>query len=625
MNNKEATKVGRVAKRSPLPVQRGLSIVWLHVLSVTWLVAAAFAVLLPVLVHGSSFGSYDLLSQFGVLQHHGVVVHNLQAGDQSDQIIPWATLAWTQVHHGHLPLWNPYEALGMPLAFNWQTAAFSVPSLIGYLFPLHLAFTVQVVVTLVIAGAGVYVLGRVMRLGTLACVFAGTVFELSGPMLGWLGWPHAAVLSWSGWLFAASLLVVRSRHGIRFIAFLAFVIAAMIYAGQAEILVLCGLALLVFLVVFLFQRSPVMGGSGPVLRPVLDLSVGVLTGVALGAPLLLPGLQVVSDSQRAVPGGDPAEILKGNPSLPLHNLVHVIFQGFDGLPVAHSHWFGYVGGYSETAAYVGVIAVVLAVMAVVCTSTPPRSGCLRCSQRRHVGCGLCPVGGVHPVPVATGRNGAVAASDPTSHLWRSGVGRCRNGRSRERPRRTVRATLGGRRIRGGGTADGGVVGIRPGRSHGGRDHHPSGEFHLASHRDRSGPDGDRGSGLDPPALRKKRAPRGSFARQRGSSGGNVAARLRGGLSGCLRCTVVDIELDAVRPTSAVVALKGAVGSSVVGLGGSLCFFPPGLGIPENAQLAYGVQELAVYDPMIPSAYYSSWSASAMRQRVSPVTRCTAPA
>jgi hypothetical protein len=99
-------------------------------LSVAWLVMAAVAVLAPVLWHGASFGSYDLLSQFGLLQRHGIVLHNLEAGDQSDAIIPWATLAWTQVHHGQLPLWNPYGALGMPLAFNWQTAAFGVPALI---------------------------------------------------------------------------------------------------------------------------------------------------------------------------------------------------------------------------------------------------------------------------------------------------------------------------------------------------------------------------------------------------------------------------------------------------------------------------------------------------------------
>ena len=82
------------------------------------------------------------------------MIHNTSAGDQVDAIIPWSTLAWTQVHHGQLPLWDPYAALGLPLAFNWQTAAFSVPTLIGYLFPLHLAVTVQVFLTLVIAGTG---------------------------------------------------------------------------------------------------------------------------------------------------------------------------------------------------------------------------------------------------------------------------------------------------------------------------------------------------------------------------------------------------------------------------------------------------------------------------------------
>jgi hypothetical protein len=315
---------GGIASQAPSLVNGGRVNNWLHVASVAWLVTAVGAVLAPVFAHGSSFGSYDVLSQFGVLQQHGNVIHNLQGGDQSDQIIPWATLAWTQVHHGQLPLWNPYEALGMPLAFNWQTAAFSLPSLIGYLFPLRLAFTVQVIVTLVIAGTGMYVLCRVLRLGTLACVFAGTVFELSGPMLGWLGWPHSAVLSWSGWLFASALLVVRGRHRLRNITFIALVIALMVYAGQAEVLTLSGLALLVFLVVLFVQRAPIIGGTGPIRRPIIDLSIGVITGLALGSPLLLPGLQVASGSQRAVPGGDPAEILKGNPALPLHNLVHVI-------------------------------------------------------------------------------------------------------------------------------------------------------------------------------------------------------------------------------------------------------------------------------------------------------------
>ena len=70
-----------------------------------------------------------------------------------------------------LPLWNPDSVLGTPLAFNWQSGVFSLPALLGYLFPLHLAYTVQVMATLVIAGTGVYVLGRLLGMGVLGCAW----------------------------------------------------------------------------------------------------------------------------------------------------------------------------------------------------------------------------------------------------------------------------------------------------------------------------------------------------------------------------------------------------------------------------------------------------------------------
>jgi Bacterial membrane protein YfhO len=581
---------------------------WWHLASVVWLIAAALAVLGPVLAHGPSFGSYDVLSQFGMLRHPDVVVHNLQAGDQSDQIIPWATLAWTQVHHGQLPLWNPYGALGMPLAFNWQTAAFSVPSLVGYLFPLHLAFTVQVIVTLVIAGTGVYALCRVLRLGTLACVFASTVFELSGPMIGWLGWPHSAVLSWSGWLFAAALLVVRGRHRLRSITFLALAVAAMVYAGQAEVLTLGGLALLVFLVVLLLQRTPMLGGSAPILRRVVDLAIGVLTGLALGAPLLLPGSQIVSGSQRAVPGGDPAEILKGNPALPLHNLVHVVFQGFDGLPIAGSHWFGYIGGYSETAAYVGVIAVVLAVTAAA----------VRRSRPEVVAFGvLCVVmlvvAFVPPVVAILYRLPLIGTV-----LWQrailplafgiavlAGVGM--DAVVRANGDRAVRRWAGGGFV----VAALMVVGIWAF----GRGNLPTDQATIRADSF-IWPAVETAVGLGVVVTLTWMHRRSDRAGRREGSSHATAGRVAGvSLLICETAFLVAAGAPLWTSTStpfastpAVAGLKNAVGSSLVGLGGSLCFLPPGLGIPENAQLAYQVQELALYDPMIPSAYYSSWRA-----------------
>jgi hypothetical protein len=576
--------------------------VWWHVVCVAWLVAVALLALAPVLAHGASFGSYDVLSQFGVLHQPGVVVHNVQGGDQADQIIPWSRLAWTQVHQGHLPLWNPYEGLGMPLAFGWQAAAASVPSLVGYLFPLNLSITVQVVVTLVVAGTGVYVLGRVLGLGTLGCVFAATTFELSGPMLGWLGWPHAAVLSWSGWLFAAALVVVRGRHRLRSVTLFALVIAAMVYAGQAEVLVLCGLALAVFLVALLVQRTPALGHSGPLLRPTMDLGAGGLIGLALGAPLLLPGLQVVRGSQRALPGGDPAELIQGNPPLPAHNLVHVLLQGFDGLPVAGSRWFGYVGGYSETAAYVGVVAVALAVTALAVRRRRPEVIAFGVMCAGMVAVAFLPaaVTALYHLPVV----GTV--------LWQrailplafglallAGVGL--DAVVRDWSNRTVRRRLG--------WSIAGVAAVVAGLWLFDRGSLPPAESAIRS---------DAfvwplvgilvGAGVVA-AL--------AWVARR--SGGRAAGQaMPGRLAGAvlLACETAFLVASGAplwtsspapyASTPALLALQRTVGSSVVALGQPLCFLPPGLGIPENAQVDYGVQELALYDPMIPSAYYSSW-------------------
>jgi len=322
-------------------------------LGVLWVLAAGIAVLLPALFHGLHLGPYDLLSQYGLSAHPGVVVHNTSNGDQIDQMVPWTTLVWTQVHHGQLPLWNPYNGFGTPLAFNWQSAPFGLPALVGYLAPMQYAYTVGIIVTLTVAGTGAYVLGRVLHLGMLGSAMAGTVFELSGPFIGWLGWPHAAVISWAGWLFAAGILIARGKHRVRNITFFAVILAAAIYAGQPEVLVLLLFAFLVFMIVLLIQNA-LRDGTRASFRTLGDLVVAGLAGATLAAPLALPGLQLVGGSIRSTAGGGAA--------LPTRDVTHLVFQGFDGLPIPGG---GHGAFYSETAAYIGIIAIVLAAVGVV--------------------------------------------------------------------------------------------------------------------------------------------------------------------------------------------------------------------------------------------------------------------
>ena len=334
--------------------------IWVkHTIALTGVVLIGAVVLLPAVVHGGSIGPFDILSQYGVLSQPGVGVHNPISTDQIVQMIPWEKLAWTQVHSGHLPLWNPYSGLGLPLAFNWQSAPFSVQALLGYLAPLRFSFTVQVFATLAIAGSGAYVLCRVLGLNIWACTFAAIGFELSGPIVAWLGWPVASVAAWTGWLFAAALLVVRGRRRGLAIAFFSILLAASIYSGQLDMLVTLLTLLVLFLGALLALRTRRLGGSGPIRRPSFDLAIAFVAGFGLAAPLVLPGFQLATGSVRVAHGTT-------DHGLPLINLVNMIFQGYDGSPINGGHWFGIaLPAYTEYTAYVGLIVLVLAVAAGV--------------------------------------------------------------------------------------------------------------------------------------------------------------------------------------------------------------------------------------------------------------------
>lgn len=307
---------------------------WRHdALGIGCVLVVGIAVMTPALMHGNSIGPYDMLSKFGLSEKSGVLIHNKLA-DQILLFIPWTVLNWTQVHHGQLPLWNPYSVLGMPQMFNWESAPFGLPALVGYLFPLRFAYSIAFLTSMIVAGTGVYVLGRVLRLGIIACVMAATVFELSGQFIANLGWPLASVMSWAGWLFAFAILIVRGRHRSCDVSLFAVALVMAIYAGYPEAVAILMLALIVFLVVLLAARTPQFGGSGPILRPVGRLVGATVAGAALSAPLVLPGLQLSSGSVRNVHLGVSEQSLG-----PL-NLVNLIDQAFYGLSWHGSRSFG---------------------------------------------------------------------------------------------------------------------------------------------------------------------------------------------------------------------------------------------------------------------------------------------
>lgn len=294
--------------------------------------------LAPALIYGSSLGPFDVGASLSGLGHAGPVpVHNGWLGDQIEQFIPWIYFDRLRLHQGIFPLWNPYSGLGMPQFFNFQSSVLSLPQLVGYLVPPQDAMLTAVALKLALAGSGAYLFARSLGLRPWAAAFAATVFELSGAFVNETGWPLGDVMAWTGWIFALSLLAHRRWRPRRVVPLLAVCVAFAIYGGfpEATLLLCAGCGLFVVLLGRSRGWAPVLAGWG--------------AGLCLAAPLWLPGLQLVALSER---------IGITHPALDPRTLAGLLVPTYYGSPL--TGWFGPGGSYNETVLYVGIAGLVLA-------------------------------------------------------------------------------------------------------------------------------------------------------------------------------------------------------------------------------------------------------------------------
>ena len=316
------------------------------------LLACIVAYLSPALKDGGSFGTFDFVIPLTSLGKgiYPAVPHNGVNSDVVSQMAAWNAYNWRAVHHLQFPLWNDQNLLGVPHFLNFESATLSLPDLASYLVPLHLAFLVAVATKLLIAGTGAYVFSRVLGLRPLAAFFAGVTFMLSGGLANWLTWPLSDVLAWIGWLAALVILAYRTEGRRRYVVALAIAGAFCCYGGFPEAYVFVAIALATLFGVLVI--AALVSGRGLSARATGRVAAGALGGVALSAPLWLPGLQVIHLAHRQTETGFPGD--------PARALGLLVAPGYYGLPIKGSTFFLAGFNYYETAVYVGVVALVLA-------------------------------------------------------------------------------------------------------------------------------------------------------------------------------------------------------------------------------------------------------------------------
>lgn len=329
-------------------------------------------------------------------------VTGVQNGLLADLILqnyPWKRFLTTALARRELPLWDPYIFAGHPFLANGQHAGLYPLTWIFFLLPISRAFGVFIALQLGLAGISMYIFARVIGTNRLGAFLAGMTFQFSGFLVVSVVHPMiVAAASWLPLLLALVDLTVRRARFLRqervmlpWALLGAIALGVHILAGHAEATYFTLLVMGLFSVWRLAHTAltrPRATWRAEVLSPALGLLLMVGLGLALGGIQLIPLYEVVQGSfrQGAVTLSDvlgwaypKRRIITflipnffGNPT---HTTLRDFFTGeitratvnAYGNPISSFDWG--VKNYVEGGAYLGVLPLLLALIAVISPKT----------------------------------------------------------------------------------------------------------------------------------------------------------------------------------------------------------------------------------------------------------------
>jgi hypothetical protein len=333
------------------------------------LLLVAVAITFAVLWRGVLFGHQGLIGgdilnnippwNTGAPPQHA---RNDLVSDPVTQFVPWLTTVRQQWLSGHLPLWNPDAFAGAPLLANDQSAVFSPFTLAALPFaPAH-GYSLAMLLKLVVAGAGMGVFLRQLRVGYAAAIVAGVAYASSSFMVDWLGHPQSAVAAIFPWAFASVELWLRTRRR-RALLGLAAAVALQFFAGHAETTLHMGL-----LLVFYAAVRGLVQHRGR-WRAILGLAVAGAVGTAVAGVQLVP---FVTELRNSTLVGDRSASGVGFGHLQLGELVSWILPNGMGNPGIDS-LTGPAPNYLEATGFIGVGALLLGGVGIVVSLRARRS------------------------------------------------------------------------------------------------------------------------------------------------------------------------------------------------------------------------------------------------------------
>lgn len=277
-------------------------------------------------------------------------------GTASLQFVPWNQFLFDSLLNGHLPLWNPYNGLGVPFVANHQSAVFYPLNwilfgfyVIGNIKGLAIGLTLLIPVHLSIAGIGMMKLLNDLNRSKVSQFIGAIILVSSGYILTRLSFISMVwTFAWVPWIVYASIKLKSDPKGTEATrtAILALLLAFQLLAGHAQTtfysILLAGFFIL-------FHN---FGNIKLSFRKFLFFLLSILFSVLVAAVQIFPTYEFLKYSQRSSEIGYEIAV---SSSLWPGRLITILFGNFWGNPDYNRFLTG--GNFWEENMYLGVFSI----------------------------------------------------------------------------------------------------------------------------------------------------------------------------------------------------------------------------------------------------------------------------
>ncbi|MES1208083.1 MAG: YfhO family protein, partial [Pseudomonadota bacterium] len=291
-----------------------------------------------------------------------VITDDIFASDLMNENFPYRVALGEALRAGHWPLWVRELYGGFPLLARSEAGVCYPFNVVLFgLLPPYVALNVTILLTLVIAGVGMYFYAREIGGDVRAGLLAAIAFAFSGFLIAHL--KHLSMSNGAAWLPVGLVLLERAvvRNSRRPLVWFAVVFGLQHLSGNAQVAYYCGvLYLLYFPLRFVnHRRASPTDGTGP-WRALGCFALALALGSLVAAVQLIPTYELVSLTQRS--GGVSFEYAARYPYYPASFWTFLL--PYANGDIGNATYVG-KGIFWEEYGYVGIVTFLLALYATV--------------------------------------------------------------------------------------------------------------------------------------------------------------------------------------------------------------------------------------------------------------------